>query len=384
MKQDAFIQQLRQELGSLPKEAVDDIVADYREYIGDALAAGRQEEEVIAALGDPVKLARELKAQANYRQWEKRRSFGNLMRVVGAVAGLGLLPFLLLAPFLLYLLVLTLGYVVSGGLAVAGFVMLLTFASHHLFGTPSLDAASHKVIDIEGNGSVHIGKGASAADAADLNEKAADALSDFKDLRIDGNRFVLDLHDGSKASLVTKSGPISIRKEDGKLDISTVSDGTRQLLTKGDDGSLSIARDDVLALDMKDDDDGRVSYARNGADGKSSSWRIASDNGDEVSFQQDANGNANRLVLKSDGDSVVFDGNNLSIGSGKDHIHVTTSGSSSYGGVKLGYALAMLAFGILGLILCVRLTRVTWRALTRYVKHQIDIISAGLDREPTA
>lgn len=37
MKQDAFIQRLRQALGSLPKRDVDEIVADYREYIGDAL-----------------------------------------------------------------------------------------------------------------------------------------------------------------------------------------------------------------------------------------------------------------------------------------------------------------------------------------------------------
>jgi uncharacterized membrane protein len=383
MKQDVFIQQLRQELGSLPKEAVDEIVADYREYIGDALAAGRQEEEVIAALGDPVKLARELKAQANYRQWEKRRSFGNLMRVVGAVAGLGLLPFLLLAPFLLYLLVLTLGYVISGGLAIAGFVMLLTFASHHLFGTPSLDAASTKVVDIEGNGSVHISKGASAANATDMNEKAADALNDFKDLRVEGSRFVLDLHDGSKASVVTKSGPLSIHKEDSNLVVSTPNEDARKLLTQSGDGTLSIERDDVVALDMKDDDDGRVSYARSGSHGNSS-WRIENDDGDEVSFQQDANGNTKQLVLKSDGDSVVFDGNNLSIGNDKDHIHVTTTGGSSFGGVKLGYALAMLAFGVLGWLLCVRLTRITWRALTRYVKHQIDIISAGLDREPTA
>ena len=39
MKQDVFIEALRQELSSLPKPAVDEIIADYREYIGDALAA---------------------------------------------------------------------------------------------------------------------------------------------------------------------------------------------------------------------------------------------------------------------------------------------------------------------------------------------------------
>jgi uncharacterized membrane protein len=46
MTQEAFIQQLRHELRSLSKDVVDEIIADYREYIGDALAAGRNEAEV--------------------------------------------------------------------------------------------------------------------------------------------------------------------------------------------------------------------------------------------------------------------------------------------------------------------------------------------------
>src|SRR5580698_1794710 len=112
MTQDEFIQKLRHELGNFPKQAVDEIIADYREYFSDALAAGRSEAEVVAALGDPVKLARELKAQATFRQWETRRSFGNLVRVVMSIAGLGLVQLLLLVPFMLYLLLLTAGYAV--------------------------------------------------------------------------------------------------------------------------------------------------------------------------------------------------------------------------------------------------------------------------------
>ena len=101
MKQEHFMQTLRNELRSLPKHEVDEIVADYREYIGDAIAAGRNEEEVIAALGDPFKLARELRAQAKYRQWENHRSLSNLMRVVISIAGLGVMNFLLFFPFLI-------------------------------------------------------------------------------------------------------------------------------------------------------------------------------------------------------------------------------------------------------------------------------------------
>ncbi len=139
MTQDAFIEQLRHELRSLPKHVVDEIVADYREYIGDALAAGRSEPEVVAALGDPAKLARELRAQANFRQWETRRSFGNLMRVFASIAGLGLLQLLLLVPFMFYLLLLTGAYALSAGLFAAGLAIVLMLGSHHLFGWPSTD-----------------------------------------------------------------------------------------------------------------------------------------------------------------------------------------------------------------------------------------------------
>lgn len=136
MKQNEFFDRLKRELKGLPTSAIDEIVADYREYIGDAMAAGRSEDAVIAALGDPVKLARELKAQASYRQWEAQRSFGNLMRVVLSVAGLGLLQLLLLGPFLLYLLMLTVGYVASSALTVAGLCSLVMLGGHSLFGWP--------------------------------------------------------------------------------------------------------------------------------------------------------------------------------------------------------------------------------------------------------
>jgi uncharacterized membrane protein len=139
MTQDAFIQQLRHELRSLPKHLVDEIVADYREYIGDALAAGRSEAEVIAALGDPVKLARELRAQASFRQWETRRSFSNLLRVIASIAGLGLVQLVLLVPFILYLTLLTCGYVLAATMLVTGLATVLLLGSHHAFGWPATD-----------------------------------------------------------------------------------------------------------------------------------------------------------------------------------------------------------------------------------------------------
>jgi hypothetical protein len=44
----------------------------------------------------------------------------------------------------------------------------------------------------------------------------------------------------------------------------------------------------------------------------------------------------------------------------------------------------MLVAGIVGLWLCLWLTRITWRALVRYVQRQLDLITARLDEGQSA
>jgi uncharacterized membrane protein len=385
MKQDVFIETLRQELGSMPKQAVDEIIADYHEYIGDALAAGRREEDVIAALGDPVKLARELKAQANYRQWQNRRSFGNLIRVIVSISGLGLLNVLLLVPFMLYLVLLTAAYVVSTGLTIAGLVGVLALSSHHFFGTTMRDALpfSFSSSEHEKNPQDAGASGASASQAAnddndDSDSDSDDAPGNLKDLKIVGNRFVFDLQDGSKLSLVTHSGVIGMRRdEDGKLRFESTSDEARHMLTKNSDGTWSVARDDVVALDLKDDDGNRVSVARSGKDGKSMVWDVSGDDGDNVKVEQDEQGQSKHVTVHSGSDSVEIGGGKVDIDDGHDVIRVHASQS------EYTYAIVMFPIGVIGLLLCIWLTRVTWRAVSRYVKRQFDVISASLDREQT-
>lgn len=381
MKQDVFIETLRQELGSLPKEAVDEIIADYHEYIGDALAAGRREEDVIAALGDPVKLARELKAQANYRQWQNRRSFSNLIRVIVSISGLGLLNVLLLVPFMLYLVLLTAGYVVSTGLTIAGLVGVLALSGHHFFGKTARDALPFSFSSSEQakNPQVAGASGASASQAADDdNDDSEDTPGNLKDLKIVGNRFVFDLQDGSKLSLVTHSGVIEMRKdEDGKLRFESTTDEAQHMLTKNSDGTWSVARDDVVALDLKDDDGTSVSVARSGKDGKSMVWDVSGDDGDNVKVEQDEHDQSKLVTVHSGSDSIEVGGGKIDVDDGHDVIRVHASES------EYTYAIVMFPIGVIGLLLCIWLTRVTWRAVARYVKRQFDVISASLDREQT-
>lgn len=392
MKQDAFIQRLRQALGSLPKRDVDEIVADYREYIGDALSAGRTEEDVIAALGEPEKLARELKAQANFRQWEERRSFGNLMRVVGSIAGLGLLHLALLVPFLLYMLVLTLGYVFFGALTVAGLVTLVAFGSHYVFGTPvpgvlpfgggaaqlGAAGASGKA---DGKGATD-GKAAQtgkiAQDPKSASAAAADALNDAKELRVEGERYVLDLHDGSRVSIVTRKGVIDARKQGGKLSIDATGDGARELLTTGKGDTLGIARADVIALDLKSANGDQMTVANTG--GSVPGMNVPGIAGGNVQMTPDGRGGMNLSVTNGE-NSVSIVGGRITVDNGKQHVSVAAPAGFALGGIAFGYGLAMLPIGIVGLLVCVWLTRVTWRALGRYVRRRIDAVSAKLERE---
>ncbi|KGE07278.1 hypothetical protein LA03_26790 [Burkholderia gladioli] len=404
MTQDAFIEQLRHELRSLPKHVVDEIVADYREYIGDALAAGRSEAEVVAALGEPAKLARELRAQANFRQWETRRSFGNLMRVFASIAGLGLLQLLLLLPFMFYLLLLTGAYALSAGLFAAGLAIVLMLGSHHLFGWPSADFIPFSIEagsdDGKTGAKAAAGRDVDEDDVDDVDEKAAaasappaapapaapkapqagtaaasaEALLDHlnvPDLRVDGERFVLRPQAGTHVSIVTTRGPFELSNRDGRLHVETVG-GSRALFTVEGD-SWSIRRIDVVALDLSNKQGDKVSAARVGGKPESMAWDIR-DRDASMSFVE---GDQPHLSLKSGEDSIEIDRNHVALGSGRDRLVIVGSHGERIG--TLLYGFAMLIGGLLGIWLCLLLTRATWRGLVRYVRRQAERITERLD-----
>ncbi|HTZ78986.1 MAG TPA: DUF1700 domain-containing protein, partial [Stellaceae bacterium] len=88
MNREMFLRLLRQGLDGLPPGEIDEILADYAAYFDEARASGRSEENVSAALGDPRRLARELRAESGLRRWESHRSFGNFVAALLALAGL--------------------------------------------------------------------------------------------------------------------------------------------------------------------------------------------------------------------------------------------------------------------------------------------------------
>ena len=67
MNRDTFLLRLRQGLRGLPPATVDEMVADYAAHFAEAQSANRSDEQVSQALGDPDRLAREMRAEAGLR-----------------------------------------------------------------------------------------------------------------------------------------------------------------------------------------------------------------------------------------------------------------------------------------------------------------------------
>ncbi|USQ96386.1 DUF1700 domain-containing protein [Caulobacter sp. RL271] len=108
-----FISRLRRGLAGLPVTQIADIVADHEAHFAEAQAAGRGEAETAAALGDPDRLARELRAENGLRQWEERKNPSNALAAVIALLGLGALDVMILLPVLMGVLGALLGIMVA-------------------------------------------------------------------------------------------------------------------------------------------------------------------------------------------------------------------------------------------------------------------------------
>ncbi len=101
MTRQAFMARLLEGLRGLPPAAVADIVADYNVHFNEGAAAGRSEADVAAALGDPGRLARELRAEVGLKRWEMERSASAGASAVFAVLGLGAIDILILLPIVI-------------------------------------------------------------------------------------------------------------------------------------------------------------------------------------------------------------------------------------------------------------------------------------------
>lgn len=216
MKQQEFIRQLQAALRRLPESESQDIVADYQEYFRDGLAAGRSEEDIAAGLGDPQQLARELMARHHIARWESRKSIGNLLAVVGAIAGLGMLNFMLALPFMFYLWLLTMAALACSGLLIGGVVLFGTLACNELLGWPAI----HESRDVRAFWSDFAQSGPVAnihirGSNGEKVDVVRDASSGRASIHIQSPDGVVSLQRNASESV----GQLHIRDEDGQVDI---------------------------------------------------------------------------------------------------------------------------------------------------------------------
>jgi uncharacterized membrane protein len=114
MTRQAFMARLREGLRGLPAHRQAEILADYETHFAEGAAAGRSEEDVANALGDPGRLARELRAESGLKRWESERNASAAGAAVFAVLGLGAIDIMVLLPILMAVA----GVVVGVGVAV--------------------------------------------------------------------------------------------------------------------------------------------------------------------------------------------------------------------------------------------------------------------------
>lgn len=101
MKRNEFIKRLKAGLKGMPQDVADEIVADYEEHFEAGLAEGRSEDEVAAALGNPSRLARELRFEAGFHNWKSERTPSSAWSAILAFMGLATLDILILLPIVL-------------------------------------------------------------------------------------------------------------------------------------------------------------------------------------------------------------------------------------------------------------------------------------------
>jgi uncharacterized membrane protein len=120
-----FLRRLKAGLRGMPRASIADIMADYEGHFDAGQAAGRSEADVAAALGNPSRLARELRAEAGLRRWEDERSLAAGLGVIVGVLGLAALDLFIVLPLLVAAVTTVFSFFIVGlGTCLAGSVAL--------------------------------------------------------------------------------------------------------------------------------------------------------------------------------------------------------------------------------------------------------------------
>lgn len=375
MKQEIFLQKMRYGLRGLSEQEVCELVNDCREYIADGLSAGRPMEEVVAALGDPLKLGKELKASIKLHEWERRRSFSNFTHLIFAIAGLGLVHVPLFLPFVMYVFSLIIACIVSGLLTIAGLATMGGLWSHDLVELPSYRNVPSGARNAEA-GILDTGNSGGIA-ASGTSSVPTSPIGRVGQLTITNGRFAFDLDNADTIPIITQAGFARIRKRDDQILIEASSDKVRSLFKQRDNQRLTIACADVIALRVRDGSGDFVSLHRAGATGKAATWNFVS--GDvKLAIQQDDRSNVSDIELQGDSLTMSFRERHFNFKSGDSSIVFDAPWNLTFGNTLFGLASILTLGGALGFVFFGYLIRTSWVAWIRHIKRQLATISLEL------
>jgi uncharacterized membrane protein len=133
MTRQEFIARLQSGLSGLPEKARSDIIADYETHFSEGAQAGRSEADIAAALGDPDRLARELRAEAGLKRWETERNPESAVAAIFALVGLGAIDVLFLLPILIAVvsIIIAMYVAAAGGFVVGAIIFAVSPFAHH-------------------------------------------------------------------------------------------------------------------------------------------------------------------------------------------------------------------------------------------------------------
>lgn len=128
MTRNEFFAQLAHALQQLTESERNDILRDYQEYFVDAQQAGRSDAEIIATLGQPAQIAKQLTAHRQLNVAKQNLTFGTFIKATLAVIGLTFINLVFVLGPLLCIIALFLGiWVVSICLLVSPIMYLVIF-----------------------------------------------------------------------------------------------------------------------------------------------------------------------------------------------------------------------------------------------------------------
>lgn len=125
MTQREFIDIMSHHLKGLTESEKKDILSDYEEHFAIGRQAGKSEEEIAAALGDPKGLAKQYRAETMVRRVQEKHTVANVINVIIAALALGMFNLIFVLPLFFTVLGILIGLLAAsvgvalGGLAAA-------------------------------------------------------------------------------------------------------------------------------------------------------------------------------------------------------------------------------------------------------------------------